>query len=193
MKFKYYTEGKPNEILGFPYLQHETLYFCEKDSVWKKTKSRIESGEIIHDIVNVEKERRIINANNYNFYDYEVNVDILLKSPIKAYCLRNFIIAKTATDNYRLYIGRVGRLSGIDNEEFLSITKLDCFGGLDLNLELGILFPDLLESLVIRNEKKNLEETFRFIIFDHLDINEMLKAELKEYNAIMNRKMKEIT
>lgn len=191
MNFRYNYTGNPN----FHILEYETLFFSENDNEWKKTKDRYskELNRFTHDIVKVDNKRNQIRKRydhiDYNYYEYDVDIDLLLKEPLKINCLRNFIIAKETTDNYTKYIGRVSKLSNINEKEKMSIQKMDWIGGLNFKLELGILFPEILKNLVIQNEKRDLEETFRFIIFDILDINKIFEKEIKEYNKIMNAKI----
>ena len=196
MDFRYNYTGNPNPILGPPYLEYETLFFSEKDKVWKKTKDRYDEnlGKFIHDIVEVATSKKEIQKRNeyidFNYYEYNVDIDLLLKEPIKINSLLNFITAKRTTDNYKDFISRVMKMEGINKYELSKINKLDWYGGLDFKLELGVLFPKLIEKLVIKNEKKDLEETFRFIVFDFLNINKILEKEIKEFNKIMNAKTK---
>ena len=189
MKFRYNYTGKVNPILGLPYLEYETLFFSETDNVWKKTKGEIKNRNFVFEVVETDTKIKALQNGNHNFYEYEIDIDQLICEPIKLNSLRNFIIAKRTTDKYKDYIGRVARLKNISKEDKYSIQKLDWYGGLNFKLELGVLFPKLLNELVIRDKKRDLEETFRFIIFDFLNINEILKKEIVEYNKIMNNKM----
>lgn len=192
MKFRYNYTGRENQILKSPYLEYETLFFSEKDQTWKKTKNRFDrdKGGFIHDIVIVDSERKSIqeikNKIDFNFYEYEIDIDLLLKFPIKINCLRNFIIAYKTTVNYREYVSKIYNLPGLNKEDIKS--EMNWYGGLDINLELGILFPDIFEKITTKGEKRDLKETFRFIVFDYLDINKILEHEIKNYNKIMNSK-----
>ncbi len=187
MKFRYSYTGFFNKIFGEPYLEYETLFL--KDGIWRKTKSIYDESKkkYIYPSINVDKKRRIVNTHrnyeNYNFYEYEIDIDYLEQEPYKLKALQNIILAKRTTDNYKDFIAKVLR-----KHKNFEISH-NWYGGLDFLQELGILFPKIYKE-IYGNGRCDLEATFHFLCFDIIDFNKILAPDLKNYNKMLNEKIK---
>ena len=65
MKFRYNYTGNENPILKLPYLEYETLFYSEKDNIWKKTKSIIKDMKFVFEEAKTDKKRKLIQKKDY--------------------------------------------------------------------------------------------------------------------------------
>ena len=191
MKFRYNYTGEQNEFRR-PLM--ETIFFDEKDNKWKTLEyyfkdfktlypeaKTFEKREIIPESVNHEYFQEL-----YNFYEYEIDLDIFYKNPLNTRAFSNWILAVKMNERYRKLTSEIYKI-----EECKHLSIMDFYGKLgktETCTELSLFFPDLYEEFCEKREViADMFITMEFILTMAVNMNKVLSKQIERKAEIRSK------
>jgi len=178
MIFRYqYTGEKRDGYFNKPIY---TTTFLDKKGVWRSVHKELADNKYTYPIAEQMADRYLLSDDEdlygyYNYYEYEIDLDIFYRKPTETKLLYNYWLFKKMNSKYRELRFTIRTDKRLDMSMRKEYSKLDWYGmdePHDFKVELAMFFPFLTEQLP--KKMFDIMETFVFIL-ENIDYQKLLR------------------